>query len=76
MKPADRHAVEMRKSYVATHKFTEPPPDQVIGTEATSILLRHFYKFAEQKNSQISSKRRAAGMLEEEPDGKAPRARF
>eukprot|EP00850_Spirogloea_muscicola_P009572 SM000054S18058 [mRNA] locus=s54:164321:164796:- [translate_table: standard] len=30
-------------TYHATHDRTQPPPHQVIATEATNILIRHFY---------------------------------
>ncbi|XP_073305131.1 DET1- and DDB1-associated protein 1-like [Primulina huaijiensis] len=36
-------------TYHPTHDRTLPPPNQVIAAEAKNILLRHFYKHAEQK---------------------------
>ncbi|EFJ28215.1 hypothetical protein SELMODRAFT_69822, partial [Selaginella moellendorffii] len=38
-------------TYHATHDRTMPPADQVISTEATNILLRHFYQKADHKVS-------------------------
>ncbi|KAF9614563.1 hypothetical protein IFM89_019310 [Coptis chinensis] len=36
-------------TYHPTHDRTSAPPDQVIATEATNILLRKFYQHAEDK---------------------------
>jgi len=38
--------------YTATHAAALPPADQFISTEATNILLRHFYDLAEQKRQK------------------------
>ncbi|KAH9626636.1 hypothetical protein KSS87_001096 [Heliosperma pusillum] len=41
-------------TYHPTHDRTLPPPDQVISTESKNILIRHFYKHAEDKVNVLS----------------------
>eukprot|EP00850_Spirogloea_muscicola_P001389 SM000005S17186 [mRNA] locus=s5:591327:592241:- [translate_table: standard] len=55
-------------TYHATHDRTQPPPHQVIATEATNILIRHFYQMAEHKQhrpKRVASETFPAG--EQEP---------
>ncbi|EER92954.1 hypothetical protein BDA96_01G559500 [Sorghum bicolor] len=56
-------------TYVATHR-TDPPPNQVITTEARNILLRHFYQKSEEK---LRPKRAAPDNLAPENNNKQPR---
>mmetsp|Transcript_29390 Transcript_29390/g.94485 ORF Transcript_29390/g.94485 Transcript_29390/m.94485 type:complete len:106 (-) Transcript_29390:215-532(-) len=39
-------------TYLATHDRTSPPPDQVVGTETTNIILRHFRQLAEKQRER------------------------
>eukprot|EP00308_Calcidiscus_leptoporus_P004006 CAMPEP_0119375834 /NCGR_PEP_ID=MMETSP1334-20130426/36735_1 /TAXON_ID=127549 /ORGANISM="Calcidiscus leptoporus, Strain RCC1130" /LENGTH=112 /DNA_ID=CAMNT_0007394231 /DNA_START=20 /DNA_END=358 /DNA_ORIENTATION=+ len=39
-------------TYYATHEHTQPPPDQVVATEKTNILLRQFHQLAEAKRER------------------------
>uniref|UniRef100_A0ACD5TTY3 Uncharacterized protein n=1 Tax=Avena sativa TaxID=4498 RepID=A0ACD5TTY3_AVESA len=55
-------------TYVAAHR-TDPPPSQVITTDPTNILLRHFYKKSENK---LRPKRAAPDNLTPQ-NGKQPR---
>ncbi|KAK3150332.1 hypothetical protein QOZ80_3AG0231910 [Eleusine coracana subsp. coracana] len=56
-------------TYIATHT-TDPPPNQVITTEAKNILLRHFYQKSEEK---LRPKRAAPDNLAPENNNKLPR---
>ncbi|RLN39640.1 hypothetical protein C2845_PM01G00500 [Panicum miliaceum] len=56
-------------TYIATHR-TDPPPNQVITTEARNILLRHFYQKSEEK---LRPKRAAPDNLAPENNNKQPR---
>ncbi|KAL9260367.1 DET1- and DDB1-associated protein 1-like protein [Drosera capensis] len=58
-------------TYHPTHSRTLPPPDQVIHTESKNILVRHFYKHAEEK---LRVKRAASEVLGPENFSKHPRA--
>ncbi|KAI6702075.1 hypothetical protein NL676_011211 [Syzygium grande] len=58
-------------TYHPTHGRTVPPPDQVITTEAKNILIRNFYRRAEEK---MRPKRAASEFLAQEPGCKQPRA--
>ncbi|KMT14570.1 hypothetical protein BVRB_4g073400 [Beta vulgaris subsp. vulgaris] len=58
-------------TYHPTHNRTLPPPDQVICTESKNILIRHFYKHAEDK---LRPKRAASEHLAPENGVKHPRA--
>ncbi|KAL5727135.1 DET1- and DDB1-associated protein 1 [Ranunculus cassubicifolius] len=60
-------------TYHPTHNRTAPPPDQVIATEATNILLRKFYEHADQK---LSPKRSASDNLVPDHGCKLPRSSF
>eukprot|EP01135_Chromosphaera_perkinsii_P003499 Nk52_evm25s245 gene=Nk52_evmTU25s245 len=53
---SDTHASTIPKAsvYTPTHEHTAPPLHQVISTEKTNILLRHFY-------SQLDNGRKGAG---------------
>ncbi|KAK4262809.1 hypothetical protein QN277_028317 [Acacia crassicarpa] len=57
-------------TYHPTHSRALPPPDQVITTEAKSILLRHIYQQAEEK---LKPKRAASDNLSPEHGCKQPR---
>ncbi|CAN0910433.1 DET1- and DDB1-associated protein 1 [Linum grandiflorum] len=57
-------------TYHPTHSRTLPPPDQVIATEAKNILLRNFYKRAEEK---MRPKRAAPESLIPDHGGKQAR---
>ncbi|XAR55092.1 hypothetical protein NMG60_11030478 [Bertholletia excelsa] len=58
-------------TYHPTHDRTVPPPDQVISSEAKNILLRHFYKHAEEK---LGTKRGASEHLTPDHGSKHSRA--
>ncbi|XP_058089309.1 DET1- and DDB1-associated protein 1-like [Magnolia sinica] len=60
-------------TYHPTHNRTVPPPNQVISTEATNILLRQFYQRAEEK---LRPKRAASELLIPEHGCKQPRGSF
>uniref|UniRef100_A0A0D6R817 DET1- and DDB1-associated protein 1 domain-containing protein n=1 Tax=Araucaria cunninghamii TaxID=56994 RepID=A0A0D6R817_ARACU len=47
-------------TYYPTHSRTAPPPHQVISTESTNILIRQFYRRAEEK---LKPKRPASDLL-------------
>ncbi|KAJ7537973.1 hypothetical protein O6H91_11G030000 [Diphasiastrum complanatum] len=53
LRPSDpSHPLQLSPvTYCATHNRTIPPPDQVISTEVTNILLRQFYRRGEAKAS-------------------------
>ncbi|KAG9455290.1 hypothetical protein H6P81_008194 [Aristolochia fimbriata] len=57
-------------TYHPTHNRTVPPPNQVISTEATNILLRHIYQGTEGK---LRPKRAASEHLTPEHGSKQPR---
>mmetsp|Transcript_68278 Transcript_68278/g.216011 ORF Transcript_68278/g.216011 Transcript_68278/m.216011 type:complete len:93 (-) Transcript_68278:2016-2294(-) len=57
VKPSDSLKKAKLTKYVPTHDQTVPRPDQVIGTESTNILVRQFYKLAEQKQMMAKQKR-------------------
>ncbi|KAF6162162.1 hypothetical protein GIB67_008291 [Kingdonia uniflora] len=57
-------------TYHPTHSRTVPPPNQVIATETTNILLRHFYQHAEDK---LRPKRAASEHLNSEQGRKQRR---
>ncbi|XP_042481647.1 DET1- and DDB1-associated protein 1 [Macadamia integrifolia] len=63
----------MPATYHPTHNRTVPPPNQVISTEATNILLRQFYQQAEEK---LRPKRAASENLTPEHRFKQPRGSF
>ncbi|GAB4834475.1 hypothetical protein Ancab_032731 [Ancistrocladus abbreviatus] len=58
-------------TYHPTHNRTLPPRDQEIFTESKNILIRHFYKHAEEK---LRPKRAASELLSPENGSKHPRA--
>ncbi|KNA22598.1 hypothetical protein SOVF_030900 [Spinacia oleracea] len=58
-------------TYHPTHSRTLPPPDQVICTESKNILIRHFYKHADEK---LRPKRAASENLAPENGAKHPRS--
>ncbi|GMH22682.1 hypothetical protein Nepgr_024525 [Nepenthes gracilis] len=58
-------------TYHPTHNRTLPPPGQDISTESKNILIRHFYKHAEEK---LRPKRAASELLAPENGSKQPRA--
>ncbi|KAK9716625.1 hypothetical protein RND81_06G246400 [Saponaria officinalis] len=58
-------------TYHPTHNRALPPPDQVICTETKNILIRHFYKHAEEK---LRPKRAASDHLAPENGSKHMRA--
>ncbi|KAJ8626306.1 hypothetical protein MRB53_019613 [Persea americana] len=60
-------------TYHPTHNRTVPPPNQVISTEATNILLRQFYQRADEK---LRPKRAASEHLIPEHGCKQPRSSF
>ncbi|XP_043715424.1 DET1- and DDB1-associated protein 1-like isoform X2 [Telopea speciosissima] len=60
----------MPATYHPTHNRTVPPPNQVISTEATNILLRQFYQHSEEK---LRPKRAASENLTPEHGFKQPR---
>ncbi|XP_078445936.1 DET1 complexing ubiquitin ligase [Wolffia australiana] len=57
-------------TYYPTHSRTSPPPNQVISTEETNILLRHFYQKADEK---MRPKRAAGDNLGPDHGSKLPR---
>ncbi|XP_068635989.1 DET1- and DDB1-associated protein 1-like [Aristolochia californica] len=57
-------------TYHPTHNRTVPPPNQVISTEATHILLRHIYKG---RDGKLRLKRAASEHLTPEHGCKQPR---
>ncbi|PIA49126.1 hypothetical protein AQUCO_01300171v1 [Aquilegia coerulea] len=60
-------------TYHPTHNRTVPPPNQVIVTEATNILMRKFYQHAEEK---FKPKRSASENLMPDHGRKQPRGSF
>mmetsp|Transcript_36367 Transcript_36367/g.60263 ORF Transcript_36367/g.60263 Transcript_36367/m.60263 type:complete len:103 (+) Transcript_36367:24-332(+) len=57
-------------TYLATHERTQPPPDQVVVTEKTNILLRQFHQLAEAKRDRA---KRAASELPQSQPSKMPK---
>ncbi|XP_039134577.1 DET1- and DDB1-associated protein 1 [Dioscorea cayenensis subsp. rotundata] len=60
-------------TYRPTHNRVMPPPDQVISTEETNILLRQFYQKADEK---LRPKRAATDNLMPEHACKQARGAF
>uniref|UniRef100_A0A7S0Q2S0 DET1- and DDB1-associated protein 1 domain-containing protein n=1 Tax=Coccolithus braarudii TaxID=221442 RepID=A0A7S0Q2S0_9EUKA len=50
--PTEWSRVSVPVTYYPTHEHTQPPPDQVVATEKTNILLRQFQQLAKAKRER------------------------